>query len=108
MPFLTFKLCEHKYKYTSLLKDLITKLIEIGQNGRKYSKHVPALEKIVAYIDKKQPQNNIETILLDLRVLNMLINEFKDNNELLAIFSNAVIKSINNKGTVNKIINNTH
>ena len=86
MPFLTFKLCEHKYKYTSLYEELISKIISIGNSKRSYQKYLPLMENLQEYINKKQPTNNIERIILDLKILNMAIHELKDDNEMLAIF----------------------
>ena len=96
MPFLTYLKQENKYKYISNLYEITVKIKNLYANAKnkKLYDYMCELEKIIAY---KHSGNNIEKIIFDLKILNKIIEKFPNNLDLIAIFSNAFMKSLNNK-----------
>ena len=121
MPFLTYHTRPDKYKYISIFPDLTKKLLNSidcnnCENNSLSSKlvarkaeqikfnKVKDCEEVVEYLHKiehlfniTKPQTNIDKIMLDLKILLKLIKKFQTNLELVAIFSNAFVKSVNMK-----------
>lgn len=101
MPFLTYHKYENKYKYVSVYENLLIKLIDYHseRTSKNHKKITKILQDSYEYYKSKNPKNNTENIILDLKILDRIIKDFTDDNELIAIFSNALIRSINNKIT---------
>lgn len=97
MPFLTYYLHEEKYKYISIFPDLAKKVLNLSCKAKKCEDVVEYMHKIEHMFEISKPKNNIEKIMLDLRLLHKLIKKFETNLELVAMFSNAFVKSVNMK-----------
>ena len=120
MPFLAYHTKPEKYQYISIFPDLTRKMlntIDCQQKGMPTSTKLVAkkadqiacskvknCDEIVEYLHKiehlfdiTKPQTNIDKIILDLRILLKLIKKFQNNLELVAIYSNAFVKSVNMK-----------
>lgn len=120
MPFLNYHTKPEKYKYISIFPDLTKKMLSaidckcsqtstssklvVKKTEQLASKNVKNCDEIIEFLHKiehiyniTKPQTNIDKIILDLKVLLKLIKKFQTNLELVAIYSNAFVKSVNMK-----------
>lgn len=102
MPFLTYLKQENKYKYNSLMGQMVAEIKNLYSNSRKHDlvNFMLELESIIKY---KQATTNIENIIFDLKIMNRIIERYPNNYDLIAIFSNCLMKSINNKTKANEL-----
>ena len=73
------------------------KVLNLSCKAKKCEEVVEYMHKIEHMFEICKPKNNIEKIMLDLRLLHKLIKKFETNLELVAMFSNAFVKSVNMK-----------
>lgn len=97
MPFLAFYKNDNTLKYNSLFLNLAEKYVNILQKNNIPSEEIEFLTKLNRLYNSTNPQNNIDKIILDLKVLKRIIKKFQNNLELISVFTNAFVKSVNLK-----------